>query len=107
MRLIIVQLSDIHLSTEKYPENPIMDRVGKIESAIKSLFIDDVTNCLLLVNGDISYAGLPAEYEWDLGFCRESRMPSIIHTPWTNATLSCSQETMIAISKRTMLLART
>jgi hypothetical protein len=63
MKIAIVQLSDIHLSTERYPQNPIMERVEALNSAISSLFLSDLSACILLINGDIAYSGLRAEYQ--------------------------------------------
>ena len=62
MHLILIQLSDIHISTRKYPNNPILKRGEKLLAAIGSLFLQDVDGVVLLVNGDVAYAGLVDEY---------------------------------------------
>jgi hypothetical protein len=57
MRLALIQLSDIHISTQKYPDNPVLKRTEKILAAIGSLFLQNVDGLVLLVNGDVAYAG--------------------------------------------------
>jgi hypothetical protein len=62
MRLVLIQLSDIHISTKKYPNNPILKRGIKLLGAIGAMFLQDVDGIILLVNGDVAYAGLVDEY---------------------------------------------
>jgi hypothetical protein len=61
------------LSIDKWPENPILARDEKILAAVKSLFIKDPSACLLLINGDIAYAGLEGEYDLAMGFLTNIR----------------------------------
>lgn len=65
MKLLVFHVSDIHVSSERFPDNPILERVPQMLAAVRSLFLkpDDVGAVLLLVAGDIAYAGLKAEYE--------------------------------------------
>lgn len=73
MKLIFLQASDIHLSTSRWPENPVLARVPSITAAIRSLFLDPdgIGACLLLVTGDVSYAGLKEEYDLAIPFFRK------------------------------------
>ena len=73
MKILVLQLSDIHISTRKYPSNPILTRTSEILSAVKSLFIpsEEVTACVILVTGDIAYAGRADEYETATPFLQE------------------------------------
>jgi hypothetical protein len=59
--LAIVHLSDIHL-TKVIGDNPILDRVGNIASAVGSR-CDDCDGILLLVTGDIAQSGAIPEYQ--------------------------------------------
>jgi UDP-2,3-diacylglucosamine pyrophosphatase LpxH len=73
MKLLIFQASDIHLSSEKYPINPVLDRVPLVNAAIKALFLhpEEIGGVLLLVTGDLAYAGLEQEYKMGLRFLRD------------------------------------
>lgn len=62
-KALILHLSDIHLSTLKFPNNPILSRQKQIISSIKSIFASDVSACIILVAGDIAFAGLKDEYD--------------------------------------------
>ena len=68
MHLILIQLSDVHISTKKHPNNPILKRVDKLLAAIGSLFLQKVDGVILLVNGDVAYAGRVDEYNLAYGF---------------------------------------
>ncbi len=73
MKIVLVHVSDVHISTVRYPDNPILSRVPSMIAALRSLFLcaDDVSACLLLATGDIAYAGLKEEYDLALPFFRE------------------------------------
>jgi calcineurin-like phosphoesterase family protein len=73
MKLLILQASDIHLSSARYPENPVLNRVPQIMAAVRSLFLEPngLGGVLLLATGDIAYAGLKEEYDLALPFFRE------------------------------------
>jgi len=58
MRLLIVQLSDIHFQATS---NPIEDRIDKLASAILAI-VPRPEGCLVLVTGDISYSGEPGQF---------------------------------------------
>jgi hypothetical protein len=75
MKILVFQASDIHISTERYPDNPVLKRVPQMVAAVRSLFLDpqQVGGCLLLCSGDVAYAGLKAEYALALPFFRELR----------------------------------
>lgn len=65
MKVALIQVSDIHISTEKYTDNAILKRVPQILSAINSLFLSDPEprGVFLLFTGDIAFAGLEDEYK--------------------------------------------
>jgi hypothetical protein len=73
MKFVIFHASDIHLSTENRADNPVLHRVPEMVAAIRALFLNpkDVTGCLLLVTGDVAFAGLKAEYDLALRFFRD------------------------------------
>lgn len=75
MKLLIFHASDVHLSTEDSHDNPVLDRVPQMLAAVRSLFVnpDDVGGCLLLVTGDVAFAGLRGEYDLALEFFGELR----------------------------------
>jgi hypothetical protein len=74
LKIIIVQLSDLHFSVEKWPDNPVLARASKVIAAIASLFAAGVDGCILLVNGDVAYAGLSAEYDFAEKFLTEIKV---------------------------------
>lgn len=61
-RLLLVQLSDIHL-TATVQDNPVMQRSTKIAEAVTArIELFNCKTCLLLVTGDITQAGLEEEF---------------------------------------------
>lgn len=64
MRLLLVQLSDIHLRTSG---NSVLDRRGPIVRALQNLE-PDLEACILLFTGDIAYSGNSDEYYLALDF---------------------------------------
>ncbi|MEQ8843963.1 MAG: metallophosphoesterase [Phycisphaerales bacterium] len=59
MKLLLVQLSDIHLREGR--ANPVCDRARAIAQAAYSA-CPDAQHILLLITGDVAYAGKPEEY---------------------------------------------
>ena len=60
MGIAILQLSDIHLKLDDV--NPIVSRKDKIIDAVLNR-LNDVDELIILVNGDLAYAGNKLEYE--------------------------------------------
>lgn len=60
MAQIIVQISDIHISTNK-PSNPILEKVDSLCGAIRSVLSPSDT-CFILVSGDLADWGKAEEY---------------------------------------------
>ena len=69
MGLLIVQLSDIHFRAKS---NPVSDRLDPLLAAIASI-LPRPAHCLLLLTGDIAWAGSNEEYRNALAFCRSLR----------------------------------
>lgn len=64
MRLLLVQLSDIHL---RMSGNSLLERRGAIVSALQNLE-PELDACLLLFTGDVAYSGQADEYYLALDF---------------------------------------
>lgn len=69
MKLVIVQLSDIHIKTA---DDLILQKAHKIVSAIKSVE-PTATAFLLAVTGDIAYSGIKEQYKLALPFLSSIR----------------------------------
>ena len=69
MRLLLVQLSDIHFRTAS---NPISARVSQIAAAIRSTG-STPDACAILITGDIAWSGDDAEYEVARAFFSDLR----------------------------------
>jgi len=61
MGLILVHLSDIHLSINKH-NNPILERTDALCGAIRSA-LNPGDHCVIIITGDIADWGKPKEYE--------------------------------------------
>ena len=72
MKLLVLHLSDIHISSERFPDNPVLARRSLITAAVRSVFLnpDDVAGCVLMVTGDVAFAGRQDEYELATPFFR-------------------------------------
>jgi UDP-2,3-diacylglucosamine pyrophosphatase LpxH len=70
VKLLILHVSDIHLSTKRYPENHILERAPLILAAVRSMFLtkEEVGAVAMLVAGDIAFAGRRDEYDLTLPF---------------------------------------
>lgn len=70
MKLLIIHVSDIHLSTKRYPDNHILGRAPLILSAIRSMFLtkEEIGAVVILVAGDITFAGRRDEYQLAIPF---------------------------------------
>ena len=53
MKLMIVQLSDIHLAVEKWPNNPILQRTAKIKAQSKVFFLMTYPRACCLLTGTL------------------------------------------------------
>jgi hypothetical protein len=60
MRLLVLQLSDIHIKTQL---DFVLSRAGRIADAVKDLD-HEVTHCVLALTGDIAYSGTAEQYAW-------------------------------------------
>lgn len=58
MRLLILQLSDIHLRSTR---NPVMERLPAIAAAASSHKLESDA-CLVAITGDVAFSGRPEEY---------------------------------------------
>ena len=67
MKILIVQLSDVHI-TEHH--NPILSRVGNVSDAVKNLDYQ-LDACFLVVSGDVAFSGQEPEYEIAMDFVGE------------------------------------
>jgi hypothetical protein len=72
VKLLLFHVSDIHLSTQRYPNNHILTRCPQILSAVSSMFLtkDEISTVVMLVAGDIAYAGRKDEYDLAMPFFR-------------------------------------
>lgn len=61
MGLVLVQLSDIHLSNNK-GSNPILERTETLCGAIRSA-VSPGDHCVIIISGDLADWGKPKEYE--------------------------------------------
>ncbi|MBA4067301.1 MAG: hypothetical protein C0501_27050 [Isosphaera sp.] len=70
MKLLLFHVSDIHLSTQRFPDNHILGRAPEILSAVHSMFLtkEQIASVVMLVAGDIAYAGRKDEYDLALPF---------------------------------------
>src|SRR5437667_4390765 len=64
MNTLILHLSDIHF---KDTSDPILNRIPSIVAAVRSA-AQDVGLCIVVVTGDIAWAGLESQYEVAKGF---------------------------------------
>jgi hypothetical protein len=56
--ILLVHIGDIHI---KNRENPILQRADEIVCAIRAQRLD-ISDCVIIVAGDIAFSGLPEEY---------------------------------------------
>lgn len=70
MKLLLFHVSDIHLSTQRYTDNHILYRCPEILSAVYSMFLTQqkIGAVVMLVAGDIAYAGRRDQYALALTF---------------------------------------
>lgn len=61
MKIGIIHLSDLHFLSKRI-ENPILDRVDNIASALDSV-VKNPSICFIVVSGDIAYSGKNAEFK--------------------------------------------
>jgi hypothetical protein len=59
MKLLILHLSDIHISS---PADPILSRIDLLAEAVRSVS-SGVERCIIALTGDIAYSGSKFEYE--------------------------------------------
>jgi hypothetical protein len=57
MKLLLLQLSDIHFCSEN---DPVLGRIEAIRRAVQAL--PEFTACVLVVTGDVAFSGCAAEY---------------------------------------------
>src|SRR5262249_16414212 len=70
MKLLIVHISDIHLSSKRFPDNHILGRADLILAAVRSMFLtkEGAGAVALLVPGDLAFAGRRDEYDLAIPF---------------------------------------
>ena len=68
MKLAILQLSDMHLTSTK--SNPVLARVAAIKAAVTARISEDCA-LLLVYNGDIAFSGKPFVLTLATPFMRE------------------------------------
>lgn len=62
MGLVFIQLSDMHFSVDRAAKNSLLDRMGALCGAVRSV-VEPGENCVLVFSGDIANWGLEKEYD--------------------------------------------
>ena len=69
MKILLIQLSDIHI---KGPEDHILGKIEKIASSVRNLEYD-LDACFLVISGDTAFSGSDEQYMLALDFVAELR----------------------------------